>query len=310
MPRRSTIAPPVRLAPLALLLAAACVRNPAPPQPAPSGPASSGAPATPVPVSPASPAAEVLRGGPWGFAYAPGLVSYVVTTDGAVTVEGDTSGTRSDSAHTRARLSYRLSPENAPLGVLVTVDSFFVSTRAGTPMQNVLQIPVVFQAMLDAAHSHVTFAEQQPMMGTPCAGPQETLLALAADLAPSLPPTLERGARWTERTTASTCRAGVPLTVESTHEWKVEGDEEQGGVRTVRLTRATRSRVHGTGTGRRTGASIDGESQVDAQLWVDPALGRVRALEATTRSDLRVKERADGPEIRVRQEGRTVATGS
>lgn len=297
------------VAALALLAAACGPRTPAAPRPA-STPAPSPTIGPMAPVDTSLPTVtEVPTPTPdgraaWAFAYMPGFVVYTVDTRAEISVEGDSIESATDSATTHARLSFRISPENAPRGVAATVDSFLVRPRTTAPLASALPVPLVFQAMLDEGRSRLAFADEQVMLGAPCAGPGLTLLALARDLAPRLPTVLERGARWRDSTSHTLCRAGVPLVVSGMHEWSVEGEEERDGMRFIRVRRATQATVSGTGEGRRAGASIIGTSRVIADYFVDPVGGRVHALVAESESELQLRERPDGPVMTTRQRAR------
>ena len=298
--RRLTTLP---LAAAFVLAAAACgPRTPAPrPAPSPTGATPTPAAPTPVPTT----AIPVTPGSSGRIvAWAPGFSSYLVTSQAAVHVEGDTLGPRDDSVSTRARLTVRVSPASAPNGVVVTVDSFLVSPKRGAPMASALTYPLVFQAQLDPARLRIDFLAEQSMLGVACTGPGATLLALARDLAPALPSPLERGRRWSETTTTQLCRSGVPLTITSRHEWTVEGEVESGGRVLVRLTRESQSTIAGTGTGRRTGASIEGTGRASAEYLLDPTAGRLQAATVQSTTELRVRERPELSPLVTRQEAR------
>lgn len=292
------------LLPLALLAAAACgPRVPARPAPAPArtpGPAATPAPAT---VS----AAEPARAMRLEVTYQPGFAEYVVTSQALVHVEGDSLGAREDSVATRARFSLRVSPANAPRGVVVTVDSFLVSPTRGAPLASALAIPLAFQAQLDESLRRIDFLAEQPMLGAPCTGPAFTLLAVARDLVAPLPATVEKGARWTESGSHQLCRGGVPLTVASRHEWRVDDIVEQEGRTLVRLHRETQATIAGSGSGRRAGARIDGTSRAAADYLVDPQTGRLHHATVASTAELKVVERAGGPVITSRQDARQEA---
>lgn len=292
------------LLPLALLAAAACgPRVPARPAPAPArtpGPAATPAPAT-------VPAAEPARATRLEVTYQPGFAEYVVTSQALVHVEGDSLGARDDSVATRARFSLRVSPANAPRGVVVTVDSFLVSPTRGAPLASALAMPLAFQAQLDESLRRIDFLAEQPMLGAPCTGPAFTLLAVARDLVAPLPAPVEKGARWTESASYELCRGGVPLTVASRHEWRVDDIVEQEGRTLVRLHRETQATIAGSGSGRRAGARIDGTSRATADYLVDPQTGRLHHATVASTAELKVVERAGGPVITSRQDARQEA---
>jgi hypothetical protein len=277
-------------------------------------PAASPTPATPAPATTNTPAAtpEVPAGtASWSVMWQPGFSEYVVTSAAAVRVEGDTTapgGVRDDSVATRARVSMRVSPANAPLGVLVQVDSFLVSPKRGAPMMPAIVVPLAFQAQLDEPRRRIEFLAEQPMLGAPCASPAASLLAVVRDLAPALPTPLPRGFRWSETTTHQLCRSGVPLTVTSQHEWLVDGEAQVNGMTLVRLRRETQSTIAGTGSGRRAGASVEGTSKATAEYLLDPAAGRLHSATATSSAELRVRERADAAPITTRQDARQDVT--
>ena len=278
------------------------------PRPAPTPGAATPAPVTTTTPAPVTSSAPVVPGSTGRMvSWMPGFSGYVVTSQAAVHVEGDTLGPRDDSVTTRARLTMRVSPESAPDGVIVTVDSFLVSAQRGAPLAPALMYPIVFQAQLDPARSRIEFPAEQPMMGKPCVGPAATLLALARDLAPALPSPLERGRKWSETTTTQLCRSGVPLTVTSRHEWTVEGEVEQAGRTLVRLTRVTESTIAGIGSGRRAGASVEGTSRAQAEYLLDPAAGRLQSAIVESSAELRVRERPDLPQLLTRQQARQEA---
>ena len=290
------------------LLAACGPRVPATPRPTAPTPTGD----VPAPVTTTTPAAPITpvatpRASSWTVAWAPGFHEYVVTSRGAVHVEGDTLGPRDDSVATRARLTMRVSPTSAPFGVVVTVDSFLVSPGRGATFASTLPYPVVFSARLDTARLRMDFLADQPMLGRECAGPTATLLALARDLVPPLRAPLERGQRWTDSTTHHLCRSGVPLTVQSRHEWSVEGEVEQAGRVLLWLRRETQATVTGTGTGRRTGASVEGTARTSAEYLVDPTVGRVQQATSSSTAELRLREKPDAPVLTSRQEARQEA---
>ena len=296
--------------PLVLALAglAACGPRVPAPRPAPSPTTGTPAPANvPAPEPVVSNATPVPGSTGRMVSWMPGFSRYVVTSHAAVHVEGDTLPPRDDSVATRAYLQMRVSPESAPNGVVITVDSFLVSPQRGAPFSSMLAIPIAFQALLDPARLRMDFLAEQVMLGKPCIGPGATLLQLARDLAPALPSPLERGHKWTDSTTHQLCRSGVPLTVTSRHEWTVEGEVEQAGRTFVRLTRATESTVAGTGSGRRAGASVAGTSRAQAEYLLDPAMGRLHSAIANSTAELRVRERPELPELVTRQQARQEA---
>lgn len=309
-PARSSLVSRTLLTTASLLVTACGPRVPRPrpaPSPAPATPTTTTLPA-PEPV--ASAATPVPGSTGRIVSWMPGFSRYVVTSQAAVQVEGDTlvpGGVRDDSVATRAYLRMRVSPESAPDGVVITVDSFLVSPRRGAPFARTLMYPIVFQAMLDPARLRMEFPAEQPMMGTPCIGPAATLLALARDLAPALPTPLERGRTWSDSTTHQLCRSGVPLTVTSRHAWTVEGEVEQGGRTFVRLVRATESTIAGIGSGRRAGASVDGAGRAQAEYLLDPTVGRLHSAIVNSTAELRVRERPDAPELVTRQQARQEA---
>jgi hypothetical protein len=291
---------------LALSTLAACgprmVATPRPSEPT-TRPATATTPATTPTTAPTVAAGATS----WSVMWQPGFSAYVITSFAAVHVEGDTlaaGGVRDDSVATRARVSMRVSPANAPRGVVVTVDSFLVSPGRGAPLAPAIPSPVAFQAQLDEPRRRIEFLADQPMLGAPCAGPAATLFAVVRDLAPALPTPLPRGYRWSETATHQLCRSGVPLTVTSQHEWTVDGEVQVDGQTFVRLKRETQSTVAGTGSGRRAGASIEGTSRASAEFLLDPTAGRLRSATATSSAELRVRERPDAPPITTRQEAR------
>ena len=311
---RLAIAPASALALVASALLAACgPRVPAAPRPAPTP---TPAPSSVGPVAPIDTALPTITEVPtpvpdgraaWAFAYMPGFVVYHVDTRAEISVEGDSVVPGRDSATTHVRVSFRISPENAPRGVAATVDSFLVRPRMGDSLISALATPLVFSATLDEGRSRLVFPAEQVMLGAPCAGPGLTLLALARDLVPPMPTVLERGARWRDSTSHTLCRAGVPLVVVALHEWSVEGEAEQDGMRWIHLRRLTQATVSGTGEGRRAGASVAGTSRVTADYLVDPVGGRVHRLTAESEGELQIRERPDGPVTTTRQRARQEA---
>ena len=319
-PRQAT-----RVALLAPLLLASCVRAPA----APPAPARAG--------EPAPAAAAIVAARRWSPVRAPGHWSWQVETVAFVEVAGDSavlaaaqaaarppvaadSATPApapapatppasalpsrDSVRSVATFTLALADSAGGLALSGTLDSLVVlSPRA--PARRPILAPVPVTGVLDTIARRLTIVGEADSAAA-CTGPARGATLLARELVIALPRTLERGQRWTDSATTVTCRADVPVTNRATHEYEVVAIEERAGVPALAIRRATRATLAGAATLRGRPLALAGESTGEAMLSVDPVDGRLHASTAT--SNTRLTLTAEGSSRSLVQQSTTRVT--
>jgi len=270
------------------VLAGACGRGPARREPTA---------AVPVPVAGVpDPAADApARRG--DFAYAAGTYRYEVVSEASVELlrdSVDTASTRTvasgvpliDTVTTVVHLTYRIVADSVHERVAGTVDSFTVRSTGLVPVgQRPLAAPLPFQATLDAGRDPVRF-EAAP--DTACAAPDAPLLTVARDLLIPLAPSLAPGTEWRDTVVTSICRAGVPVTSESVHSYRVAGPAERNGTPAVRVTRTTALTLRGAVMRDSQTVTVAGTGSGNAELFLDAGGGRYLGGTEESRLELSV----------------------
>jgi hypothetical protein len=292
---------PTRALASALLAVAAilsgCARRPASEPPAPSRP-----PAAPVADTAGVTPESINRRG--DFAYAPGEYRYEVASETSVEMLADSTGGETarseasgiplvDTVTTLVHLTYRIEQPSPALpdggeqqAVTGTVDSFTVRSAGLVPTgERPLPAPLSFRATLAGGRTPTQF-EATP--DTACAAPDAALLALARDFLLPLPISLAPGSEWRDTVTTTTCRAGIPVTTESIHSYRVVGSVARDSIQALRVTRESAITVQGQGFPREQTVTVAGTGQGSGELFLDAAAGRYLGGAVESRVELTV----------------------
>lgn len=224
------------------------------------------------------------------FAYAPGAYRYQIVTESEIR-QRDDSASRNARIRTETVATLLIAPLAADsLHVDLTIDSVLAERDSLIPApataDSMATAPVRFTAVIDARGLRL---DQPPASGGPCTG-DEALLGAARDLVFAVPEELNVGARWSDTSTVTLCRGGVPVTTGVVRDYEVTGaHRDVDGVPVVRLARRTTFSFAGTQTttyGQVVALTGSGQSQ--ALLDLDPAAGIVRALTGEGTSEVTV----------------------
>jgi len=259
------------------LLAASCVRTPAP-EPVPATrpaetPAAAGTPGTP---RAAEPAAPVRRG---ELAYAPGTFVYDVTSEASIELMRDSTFLRAaplvDTLTTAVALSYQIGGEGTDRLVTGTIDSFTVRSTGLVPGARAPQVgPIPFQATLLAGRLPARFTTQPASPAPPdstCAAPDTPALALVRDVLVPLPLSAAPGQGWEDTVTTTVCRATIPVMTRAVRSYRVIGPATHDGEPALAVSRATRITMTGQGTPRGQTVTVLGAGHGAGSLYLDAA---------------------------------------
>lgn len=159
------------------------------------------APTDTVPDTAASPAIR--------FTYRPGTHQYLVVTDAAITLGGDTSSQRNRSeTATRAYYTLNISPQGEVYSG--SLDSVRIRRQGSipAPKDSFTQLPL-------------HWSEQNTPVDM--CSPAAEFARSGIDILPNIPRELHRGDRWTDTTTTYICRNGLPLMLTATHDYEAVG---------------------------------------------------------------------------------------
>lgn len=245
---------------------------PAARRPDPSLPPTAPPTTTPQPHSP-TPAASRA------FQYTPGEHQYLLTTDATLSLQADSVRPPLES-HTTTRILYTLSLDTGthPLHISGSIDSFTVQrgSRIPTPVDSSLQLPLRWSS-----------ASSSPNISG-CSIASE-LIASAQELLPHLPENLPDGHHWKEETSRSICRAELPVTVSTVHQYQVTGPVVLEGDTVLQITRSTSASLTG---GRLAGdrpITLVGSASGSAEFFISLRLGRLIARTEQSQTEMAIE---------------------
>jgi hypothetical protein len=191
---------------------------------------------------------------------------------------------RNDSGETAApvRSVARITLATALLGVdslavHARIDSMFIERDSLIPAPDSAAAPVV--ASFDAIITpHGEYLAYPAAAANGCDG-EEPLLAAAREMVMDLPDVLAAGTQWSDSTSITICRGGMPVTTGMVRHYQVVGPMwSDDTVAVIRLTRESTFTLAGTGrTARNQIVALTGRGQSRDTLDLDPTLGLVRA---------------------------------
>lgn len=230
-------------------------------------------PAAPVPTAPGRAPIVVNR----TFRYAPGVYRYRVQSDGVIELASDTA-THSVPIRTTTFYTLTLSPNaDGFLSLAGVADSFSVARDTQIPAPQADSTtpagPVSFTAMMTAT------GQVQDFHGPAVAGCDSAIdvfATAARDLIVPVPFALQDSTTWTDSTTTTTCRGGVPVTNIAHYRYHVAGTAAYNDTPAIQVLRTSSMTLSGTGRppNRTDGTfSLAGNGTVSTTFYLDPVSG-------------------------------------
>jgi hypothetical protein len=271
---RAAALPRWRLAPLAAcLLTYMLACTPPTRRPDPSLPPPAALPtATPQPRPPAPAASRTFR-------YTPGEHQYLLTTDATLSLQADSVRPPLES-HTTTRILYTLSLDTStqPFHISGSIDSFTVQrgSRIPTPVGSSLQLPLRWSSISTSP-------------GASSCSIASELIASAQELLPRLPDNLPDGHHWKEETSRSICRAELPVTVSTVHQYQVTGPVVLEGHTLLQITRSTSATLAGQRLEGDRPITLVGSASGSAELFISLELGRLIARTEQSQTEIAIE---------------------
>jgi len=194
------------------------------------------------------------------FEYAPGIVSYTVTSEATI-AEVD-SGGASASRVFREVARVVLTIVRANGNALVTTTG---SIDEGQPS---IMAPFVDTLRIDGTGSI-------PEPGMPICGRDTVPPAHLVTLLPPVPLELREGLRWERRNVYATCQGKIPIRVERTDSYIVTGSARQVPGGGVTVARNSSLKYAGAGVEGQHNVRISGSGSAQATLVLDASAGRL-----------------------------------
>jgi hypothetical protein len=213
------------------------------------------------------------------FSYLPGEFRYEVKTESAIRQPGDSTA---GEAHVRTASFVRLRLDTLgedSLAVEVVLDSAHAERDSLVPAPDSLTTgTLLFSTYIDS--QGMSLASMQSSGRECSSGDSGELLAVARDLLIEVPRELLVGATWSDTSTVTMCRGGVPVTSGVVRSYEVlDPRHSNDGTLFTRIARTTAFSLAGTRTtayGQVIALSGSGESR--AVLELDVSAGIVRGV--------------------------------
>ena len=237
--------------------------------PAPrTGPEPERAPAPVVRETPRTPAITPVRA---SFAYAPGTMSYVVTSEATI-AEIDSTASAPRAFREVARVQLVIAPGDG--NTVVTTSGSVDGTTASVihPFADTLRV-----------ESAGSIAEpRMPICGRDTVPPMHLVTLL-----PPVPQELREGARWQRRHLYASCQGLIPLRVERTDSYLVTGRAPQvSGSGGVTISRTSSFAYAGSGVEGQHNVRLAGSGSGQATLVLDASTGRLVSVVDESMSEI------------------------
>ncbi len=169
------------------------------------------------------------------------------------------------------------------------------SATAGAPAG--LTLPFAFVGDYSARGQQLVVTT--PRSPTPCASAQLSVTQAVRDLWFRAPDTLRVGTTWTDSTSYTLCRDGLPLQASVRRTFRVTGVSDRDGRTIITTLRTSRTSLSGGGRQAGDAISVDGAGNGELTYELDASAGAILSARGTTTFEfvLRSKLRAQ----RVRQ---------
>lgn len=226
-----------------------------------------------------------------------GLVTIAVVraTDGALRGSGrvDSFSVRSEGAGT--------SPTTTGVTIRGTTKGVAATTTAADTPQ---LLTVLFDAVVDAMSSRVV---TRPPLANECDRAETGATALAAALLLRVPASVLAGDRWRDSSVSVICRANMPITVRSFHEYVAERFDGSGASMTVLVRRTSTTRLEGAFASAWRTFDLAGTGTGNDEARVDVTTGALLQLDGESTTALQVTDRSRPTSPRVQKLTQTLS---
>lgn len=194
------------------------------------------------------------------FEYAPGSVTYVVTTEATI-AESDSVGSEPRGFREVARIDVRIVPVNGT-ALVTTTGSVEGATSVGMIRP--------FTDTLSVGGTDTIAEPTLPICGRDTVPPMHLVTLL-----PPVPPELSDGVRWQRRLVYGICQGPIPIRVERTDTYIVTGPAAQVAGSAISVTRSSSFTYSGSGVDGQHNVRVTGAGSGRATLILDTAAGRL-----------------------------------
>ena len=195
-----------------------------------------------------------------GFTYAPGTVSYIVTSEATIAeIDSTASVPRAFQEVGRVELAITSAGNHT---IVTTTGIVEGSTGAST-----------IQPFVDTLRAESMDAAAEPRM--PICGRDTVPPVHLVTLLPPMPQELREGVRWQRRHVYASCQGTIPVRVERTDSYLVAGSAPQVARAGVTITRSSSLAYAGAGVEGQHNVRITGAGSGQATLIFDTSAGRL-----------------------------------
>ncbi len=149
------------------------------------------------------------------------------------------------------------------------------------PLPPLLNVSI--DVLLDSLSVRATV---RPAPANECDRPEVAAAALARDLLVRVPQSVAVGDTWRDSLVAFVCRGGVPITLRTTVETRVDGTDD--GDRTLRLRRTIATKLEGTSRSPWRQVEISGEGRGTQTVKLDLTRGALSELDGESTLTFRI----------------------
>ena len=221
--------------------------------------------------TPRSPTITSVRA---SFAYAPGLISYVVMSEATI-AEIDSAASASRTFREVARVQLSIAPAEGNTIVTTT------GSVEGTATASVIQ---PFADTLRVESTDTVAEPRMPICGRDTVPPMHLVTLL-----PPVPQELREGVRWQRRHVYASCQGTIPVRVERTDSYLVTGRAPQvSGSGGVTIARTSSFAYAGSGVEGQHNVRLTGSGSGQATLVLDASAGRLVSLVDESASEIDV----------------------
>lgn len=229
-------------------------------------------------------------------------VRYVVSS--TAEIQRDSSGQISSlQLETAATVRLALERDSVSTRGSGVVNAFQVTgyEQLGAKARSMYPEPltVPFDLLFDSLQARVSV---RPPLANECDQPETGATALVRELVVHLPREVRAGQTWNESRVSFVCRAGVPMTLRTTNNFRVDNIEMRGATPVVHLTRTTETSMEGSSAGPWRSVSVRGSGTGAQAIRVHGGTGAVLEIDGRNTLVLQVRDEkvTQSTQLRVR----------